>query len=121
AGEDTGKFEAWLEARSGAVPFKYLGASATLTPEWLADLHVLIVGGMQDRAGTEPAFAEAELAALEAWVTAGGGLVTLAGYTNEREDAKPTDELLGRFGLHYDLDTVDPEGVINEGAPPIWL
>jgi hypothetical protein len=127
AGMETAAFEAWLVARSGEVPVKHLGATETLTAEWLASLQVLIVGGLQDRAaqvGAGPAFTPDEIAAFDDWLqNRGAGVITLSGYTAEASDAQPTNELLTNTGLGYQLTNVPGAGVIDtaDGGPPAWL
>jgi hypothetical protein len=125
AGTATQSFEAWLTSRSGQIPIKHLAATDTLTKEWLADLQVLIVGGLKDReaqAGTNPAFSADELAAFDDWIeNQGGGAITLSGYTTNIDDARPASELLTGTGLSYDLASVTGAGVVNMGAPPVWL
>ncbi len=125
AGDDTAAFQAWLAERSGQVPVKNLGASETLTAEWLADLQVLIIGGMQERViarGTGATFSADEIAAFDQWLqTSGGGVFTLAGYTESAGDVMPTNELLANLGMQYTTASVPAAGVIGDGAPPIWL
>src|SRR5690606_20122608 len=92
------------------------------TAEWLADLHVVIVGGMQERAALGAPFTQAELDALDTWlIERGGGVFTLAGYTESSGDAEPTNALLARLGIQYQTSGIAAAGVIGEGAPPIWL
>jgi hypothetical protein len=125
AGGATASFESWLVERSGQVPLKRIAATDTLTADWLASLQVLIVGGLGERAaraGSNPAFTGDEIAAFDDWIqNRGGGVITLAGYSANSTDAQPTAELLQHTGLGYDLSSVPSEGVIGEGAPPVWL
>lgn len=125
AGAGTTAFESWLVERSGQVPLKRLPATSPLTREWLADLQVLVVGGMQARAaqvGAGPAFTQEEIAAFDDWIrNQGGGVITLSGYSNLANDARPTHELLATTGMGYNYTSVPAEGVIGEGAPPVWL
>lgn len=125
AGRATGSFEAWLVARSGQIPIQHLDATDKLTSAWLAPLQVLIVGGLRDRAsqaGNNPAFSADEIAAFDDWIqNRGGGVITLSGYTSNITDAHPVAELLQNTGLGYDLESVTGAGVIDQGAPPVWL
>jgi hypothetical protein len=127
AGDNNAAFVAWLEERAGEVPVKQLDATETLTAEWLASLQVLIVGGLQARAamvGTGAAFAPEEIAAFDDWLqNRGAGVFTLSGYTDDSNDARPTQELLANTGLGYELATVPAAGVITTttGGPPAWL
>ncbi len=123
AGSQTGAFQAWLEERSGEFPVQNLAATDTLTADWLSDIQVLIVGGMQERARRgAPYFSDDELAAFDDWLqNAGNGVFTLAGYTDDSGDVAPTNELIERLGVQYRTAGIAPEGVIGDGAPPIWL
>jgi hypothetical protein len=124
AGAETAAFQAWLVERSGQVPLKSLPATGTLTAAWLSDIQVLIVGGMQARAaqaGGGASFTADEIATFEGWLSTGGGVFTLAGYSATAADVAPTNELLANTGVRYETASVAPEGVIGEGAPPTWL
>ncbi len=46
-------------------------------------------------------FSADEKAAFEAWVRAGGGVVSLAGYSEQPTEAAPTNDLLAFSGLSY--------------------
>ena len=117
AGNRTGAFEAWLEARSD-VPVTHIGARDALTPEVLKDLQVVVVGNMAQRANGTP-FSAAEIDALRQWVEVdAGGLMTLAGYTARENDILPTVALLGPTGMSYDYMGRGP-GVMGTGAPPM--
>jgi hypothetical protein len=120
AGSETGQFQNWLTALSGQVPIKNLGASGTLTAEWLDGLQVLIVGGMQDRTS---GFSADEIAAFDDWLmNSGAGVITLGGYTASSSDIQPTNELIASTGMQYDTSSVPSEGVIGQDvAPPVWL
>lgn len=122
AGGETAAFQAWLEERSGQIPVQTLPATGTLTAEWLADLQVVIVGGMQERAASGAGFTQAELDAFDNWLLQrGGGVFTLSGYTETSSDVAPTNALLQRIGVQYETAGVAAAGVIGDGAPPIWL
>lgn len=116
AGNATGAFESWLEARS-SVPITNIGPTQPLTAELLADLQVIVVGNLAQRANAG-GFTPAEVQALVEWVQAGGGLMTLAGYTAREGDIVPTTQLLAPFGLGYDYQGRGA-GVLSMGAPPM--
>ncbi len=46
-------------------------------------------------------FSADEKAAFEAWIRAGGGVVSLAGYSDQPTEAAPTNDLLAFSGLSY--------------------
>jgi len=65
-----------------------------------------------------PRLEPAEIDALEAYVSGGGGLIVLA-ETEQEKYGNNLNELLGRFGLHVDNDTVqDYEHCLG---PPSWV
>lgn len=85
-------FDAWLAAR-GSRPVVALG-NEPLTPERLAPLQVLIVQDVRERSHDA-----AEIAALESWVRAGGGLLSLVGYVADNN--VHVNALLAPFGVAY--------------------
>jgi hypothetical protein len=116
AGAATGAFQSWLEARS-SVPIKNIGATAPLTAEVLSDLQVLVVGNLQQRRNSG-GFTPAEVEVVHQWVLAGGGLMTLNGYTDQADDAQPAAQLLEPMGLGYSYQGRGP-GILGMGAPPV--
>jgi hypothetical protein len=119
AGNKTGAFEAWLNARS-SVPVVTIQAQTTITADVLNGLQVLVVGNLGARKNNAGGgFAQAELDAIYKWVNeSGGGVITLAGYTANETDVVPTVTLLGPFGMSYDYKGRGP-GVDGTGAPPV--
>jgi len=115
AGNNTGAFETWLNARSD-VPVKHVGARDTLTPEVLADLQVIVIGNLRQRGSS--GFSAAEIDAFSQWIQNGGGVISLAGYTANPNDMIPTVALLQPTGLSYDYQGRGP-GVLGTGAPPV--
>ncbi|MAQ19477.1 MAG: hypothetical protein CMN30_32340 [Sandaracinus sp.] len=87
-------FSAWLDERSD------IGATAlgdmTLTPELLEPYQVIVA---EDLRGRE--YSDDEVAALEAWIRAGGGLMTLIGYGSPDERTN-VNRLLAPTGVQYD-------------------
>ncbi|MBN2194544.1 MAG: DUF4350 domain-containing protein [Polyangiaceae bacterium] len=109
-------FVGWLEER-GAIVTR-IDATASLSPATISPLHVLIVGNMTARADEGSPYTADEIAAVEAWVNDGGGLVTLAGYTGNEQAAAPADSLLEPLGLGYDYEGRG-SGVFGDGEPPM--
>ena len=66
-----------------------------------------------------PRLTDAELDAIERFVRAGGGLVVL-GETEQEKYGNNLNELLGRFGLHLDNDTVQ-DYEHHHGARRSWI
>jgi hypothetical protein len=87
-------FGSWLDARSdsGATDLK----DQTLTKELLARFQVIVAQDIHD----QRAYSAAEIDALQQWVEAGGGLLTLVGYAGVDERTN-VNNVLARFGLDY--------------------
>lgn len=88
-------FASWLDDRStnGAVVLD----DVVLTADVLSAHQVIVV---QDVSQLGREYAASEIAALEAWVEAGGGLMTLIGYGPPSERGN-VNALLEPFGLAY--------------------
>lgn len=95
-----------------------------LTAERLADCELLVIAHPSDpkwerTTGTgSPRLSADELDAIEAFVRDGGGLVVL-GETEQEKYGNNLNELLARFGLHLENDTVQ-DYEHNHGAPS-WV
>jgi hypothetical protein len=116
AGTATQAFQAWLEARS-SVPIKNIPENTQLSAATLEGLQVLVVGNLSSRARSG-GYTPAEVDVVRQWVEAGGGLMTLAGYTANADDMRATVQLLQPTGLGYDYQGRGP-GVLGTGAPPV--
>jgi len=88
-----------------------INADAPLTAKTLADAGVLVIAHPSDprwerTTGTgSPELSGEELDAIEAFVAQGGGLIVL-GETEQEKYGNNLNELLARFGLHLENDTV---------------
>ena len=49
-------------------------------------------------------FSAAEVTALETWVRAGGGIITLMGYGGQTAEVNPTNQLVAFTGMSYKTD-----------------
>jgi hypothetical protein len=112
--------EAWLDANSSAAADTML-TKPTLTAEFLANYDVIILQALEslEGAGQQWQFSADEIAAFEAWVRAGGGVISLMGYGAYPDEAGPTNALLAFTGLQYSGltgpgDTADPDTCPNE-------
>jgi hypothetical protein len=103
-----GVFAAWLDQRSdiGAKPLK------SITQSELAKYDVLVVQNL-GLLGTS--YSEDELDAIEAWIKAGGGLLTLTGYGTLAEP-RDVNAILERFGLSYKQPLVLLSLLFGEGV-----
>jgi hypothetical protein len=95
-----------------------------LGPEALAGVDLLVIAHPSDPAwerttgSGSPRLAASELDAIESFVRGGGGLIVL-GETEQEKYGNNVNELLARFGLHIDNDTVqDYEHSVNA---PSWI
>ena len=116
AGNKTGAFESWLNARSD-VPVAHIGARDPITADALKDLQVIVIGNLAERKNAG-GYSAAEIEAFHQWIEEGGGVITLAGYTSNETDITPTIALLQPTGLGYQYQTLG-SGVLGGGAPPI--
>jgi hypothetical protein len=92
--DSTTEFETWLTTKSNAT-VTFFPTRQTLTAEWLAGFDVLI---LQDLRGW--AFTAEEIAALDAWINGGGGIVGLSGYFSDNAaEIEPTNALLANTGM----------------------
>ncbi len=88
-------FATWLDSRS-ATGAANLG-SRELTAALLEPYQVIVV---QDVSVIGREYSDAEVAAFEQWVDAGGGFMTLIGYAGPDERAN-VNRLLSSFGIQY--------------------
>ena len=104
-------FASWLSSSStsGATPL----ADQTLTPALLAAYQVIIV---QDVSHNHQ-YADAEVKALSDWVKQGGGLMTLAGYSQDSSEVENVNRLLAPFAISYSAIHILPKGVGNTTVP----
>lgn len=105
-------FTEWLNTRS-PQPAVELG-DQILTAELLAPLDLIVVLRAdtaaldQDSSPAHHEFSPAEVAALEAWVRAGGGLMTTIGYQgDEVQEIVNVNRLLAPFTLGYDPEATN--------------
>lgn len=87
-------FGSWLNTRSN-TPAVAL-ADMVLTPALLAQFQIIVVQDLH----LQRAYTKDEIDALEAWVKAGGGLMTLVGYGTPSERTN-VNSILARFGDSY--------------------
>ena len=104
-------------------------AGQTMTADLLSTLDVVIVQDVQDgqATGTDGqegigkgigrVYSDAEVEALQAWVAAGGGVMTLAGYNSITEEVTNVNRLLAPFGVSYDSQVVLLSGSFTASVP----
>jgi hypothetical protein len=97
--DSTDAFTSYLDTQSSASVDMF-ATRPTLDADFLGKYDVIIVqwlvDGVSGGNGTGYwTFSSAELAALKAWVQAGGGLITLSGYDASSQEVTPVNQLLG--------------------------
>jgi hypothetical protein len=89
-------FEAWLKARGTTTTRRLDTAGGPLASADLAGIDVVIL----DRLSRT--YAKSEIDALNTWVRAGGGLVSMTGYDWSGADATRPNDILTLLGATYD-------------------
>ncbi len=88
-------FQGWLTARGTSVERTHTSATETFDATLLAKYDVIIFDRLS-RAYTAP-----EADTLKTWVEAGGGFMSMTGYTGNPDPDFHTNSLLAPFGLSY--------------------
>jgi hypothetical protein len=97
------EFESWLSAKTNADITFFPEKPATLTAEWLSKYDVILLQNMS----AWEAFSLKEIAALEAWIVGGGGVIALSGYyADSTRELTNTNELLTGSGMSFLADEV---------------
>lgn len=116
-------FKSWLNARSplGAVEL----ADEELSADKLKKFQIIVVlhadtTTIENKGVTAPGhhvFADGEVSAFEAWVRAGGGVMTTIGYTNnEANEVVNVNKLLAGLGMGYSTTKLGLSGNVSD-----WL
>ena len=111
-GDGTSALVNWLNTQSTATVDTYDDTKPTLTAGFLAQYDVIILQWLRDvsDAGNDGdlwQFSAAEDSALAAWVSAGGGLITLSGFEGDGQEVIPTNALLAFTAFSYNMDTTN--------------
>lgn len=85
----------WLNENSTGEA-QYFAAKPTITAEALEEFDVIILQNLNGWT-----FTAEEVAAVEAWVRGGGGVISLSGYSDMPSEAAPTNQLLAFTGMAY--------------------
>lgn len=99
----------WLNSKSaGTAQVDHFTQRTTLTPEFLAQYNVIILASLADDSNDGPwwTFSADEVAAFSAWVQAGGGVISLSGYTGNGAEIVPVNQLIQFSGITYTQDTI---------------
>jgi uncharacterized membrane protein len=98
----------WLNSSSaGTARADNFPDRKTLTPDFLATYDVIILASLSEDSDNGPwwTFSADEIAAFQAWIENGGGVISLSGYSSGNEQA-PSSQLLGFTGIQYNQDRV---------------
>ncbi|MCA9603340.1 MAG: hypothetical protein KC417_15010 [Myxococcales bacterium] len=88
-------FNQWLTSNGLSVERVQTGTDEELTAATLADYDVVILDRLQRT------YTEAEAGVLHDWVEAGGGVMSMTGYTGGSEDTDRPNSLLEALNLNY--------------------
>jgi hypothetical protein len=104
--DSTAALQQWLNSNSTAVVAAQV-TDTPLTADFLAQYDLLILQALEAREGGPYwQLDAAEVAAFEAWVRAGGGVITLTGYGANPMEVEPTNQLVAFSGLSYAKDDI---------------
>jgi hypothetical protein len=98
----------WLNSSSaGTARVDNFTSRVTLTPDFLATYNVIILASLSDDSNVGPwwTYSADEIAAFQAWIENGGGVISLTGYSSGDEMA-PSNQLIGFSGITYNSDGV---------------
>jgi hypothetical protein len=124
----TATFLAWLQAHSQAADGTTVDSGGTFTqlqdrsqvpdfsaPGFLDQFDVIVLQSLSTPKNAWN-LTDAEVNAIYAWVQAGGGLMTMAGYgSDQATDNSDTNKILAKFNMSY---TGTGPGVLSSGSPP---
>ena len=99
----------WLNSSSaGTAQADNFTTRPTLTADFLATYSVIILASLSDDSNNGPwwHFSDDEVAAFQAWVMNGGGVISLAGYSGGPGEVDPLNQLIGFSGVTYSTDGV---------------
>jgi hypothetical protein len=104
--DSTAALQQWLNSNSTAVVAAQV-TDTPLTADFLAQYDLLIIQALEAREGGPYWQLDAtERDAFEAWVRAGGGVITLTGYGANPNEVDPTNQLVAFTGLSYAKDDI---------------
>jgi hypothetical protein len=106
--DNTDALQSWLNAHVKAgTSVDVVTTETELTADFLGRYDVIILQALeQQEGGPYWTFTTAELASLEAWVRAGGGIIAMTGYGAQSQEVNPTNQLLAFTGMSYNTDDV---------------
>jgi hypothetical protein len=106
---DKGDFDQWLVASGAGVQRLLTTPDEPLTEATLAPFDVVVLDWLRRD------YTPAEAAALAAWITAGGGVVSMSGFDNVTTDDWHANSLIAPLGVAYGGPLLD--GPVTDLAP----
>jgi len=106
--DNTDALQTWLDAhvKSGTT-VSVVTTDTELTADFLSNYDVVVLQALeQQEGGPYWNLSPAELATFEAWVRAGGGVISMTGYGAQAQEVNPTNQLLAFTGMSYNMDDV---------------
>lgn len=116
---DSTAFMAWLNSSSaGTAKVDHFPDRQILSADFLAGYSVIILLGLGDDSKNGPfwAYDASEVTAVQDWITAGGGLITLTGASGVPSEVDPQNQLLKFSGIAYRTDWVTPDCTVVDAA-----
>ena len=106
--DNSDALQSWLNAHvKSGTSVDVFTTDTELTPAFLAGYDVIVVQALeQQEGGPYWTFSQTELDAFQAWVRAGGGVITMTGYGGQTQEVNPTNQLLAFTGMSYNTDDV---------------
>ncbi|HEY2406701.1 MAG TPA: hypothetical protein VGI10_11895, partial [Polyangiaceae bacterium] len=106
--DSTTAFQTWLQSKSNAV-LQMDTTPTTITADFLAQYQVVVIQGLMDNVKSPTTFWQPtpdEASALQTWVEAGGGLISMTGYTGAVQEVTPVNTLLSFTNIQYNMDDI---------------
>jgi hypothetical protein len=106
--DNTDALQSWLDAHVKAgTTVDVVTMDTPITADLLGKYDVIILQALEQREGGPYwSFSADELAAFEAWVRAGGGVIALTGYGGQSAEVNPTNQLIAFSGMSFNMDDV---------------
>lgn len=108
-GDPDTALQQWLNSSSaGTARADNFTNRVTLTEDFLATYHVIILASLSDDSNMGPfwTYTDAEAAAFRAWIENGGGAIAMIGYAGDPAETRPTNQLIGFSGITYTSEGV---------------
>ncbi len=99
---NTNAFQTYMNTNTNAT-MTMLKTFTPLTDSLLNQYDVLILQALEDQIGTSQTwtYQASDIAALEKWVNAGGGIIAMSGYGLNTAEVNPLNQLLSFSGISY--------------------